>query len=193
MNETDASGVCLVKYKWSDKHTFTKVKDGCVSMDLPFVTNPQRLLESIVESSSISQYTLDNSNAYLVKVFAKEKHVLYTTVHGDIGGELEAEQTLTLKGTHTCKIISANSLQGALDQLDNSLNQDSLTTEPLYAQEEQKQFTNAVNNFRDFLQPKLLSTLPSAKAFVHLVRLARRSSKEDIFKALGAKKNQPIL
>lgn len=183
----------MVKYKWVDAHVFTKVKDECFSLDLPLINNPQRLLETIVVSSRSSHYTLDDSNGYLLKISSTEKHILYTTVHEDVGGELETEQVLTLKETQTCQIVPGNTIQEAIAQSGDDITQETLTTQFLYTHEDQKQFINAINSFREFLQPKSLGTVQSAKAFVNLVRLARRSSKEDIAKALASKKNQPIL
>lgn len=184
----------MIKYEWLSKQTFKKIKPECISSDLLLISNPQPLLKTLLESSIISHYTLDNSNTHILKVSSKESHVLYTAANGEIGGELEAEQTLTLKGSESCSTITANTLQEAVAQIEGAVTQETLTTEPQVGnQSDQKQFTNSVSSFRDFLQPKSLGTLQSAKAFVHLVRVARRSNKEDISKALGSKKNQPIL
>lgn len=192
-NETDASGLCLINYKWLDTYSFTKTKYGCVSSDLPIISNQQRLLETVVQSSISSHYTLDKSSNYFLKIVSKETHIFYPIVHKNIGGELIAEQILTLKETQSCERISANTLEEAISQIGDAVTQETLATEHSYAQEDQKQFSVAVNNFRDLLQPKSLGSLQSAKAFVHLVRVAKKSSKEDILKALGSKKNQPIL
>lgn len=162
-------------------------------MDLPLINNPQQLLETVITLSRSSHYTLDNSNAYFLKISSTEKHILYPTTHEDIGGELRTEQVLTLKETQTCQVVSGNSLQEAIAQIGDDVTQETLTTQHFYTHEDQKQFINAINNYREFLQPKSLGTVQSAKAFVHLVRIARRSSKEDISKALASKKNQPIL
>lgn len=162
-------------------------------MDLPYINNPQRFLENIVASVRSSEYTLDDNDAYLIRVSSKEKHILYTTINEDIGGELEAEQVLTLKETQTCETVSAKTSQEVIAKFKDVVSEESLKTQHFYTQKNEKQFTAAVNDFREFLQPKSLGTLQSAKAFVHLVRLARRASKEDISKALASKKNQPIL
>lgn len=162
-------------------------------MDLPLINNPQQLLETVITSSRSSHYTLDDSNEHPLKIYSTEKHILYPTSHEDIGGELQTEQVLTLKETQTCKIVAGNTLQEAIAQTGEDVTQETLTTQHLYPHEDQKQFTNAINSYREFLQPKSLGTVQSAKAFVHLVRIARRSTKEDISKALASKKNQPIL
>lgn len=185
--------MCLVKYKWIGTNNFTKTKQQCSSVDVLYRSNTQPLLETIVESTRSSHYTLDESNTYIAKVSSKETHVLYTTVHENIGGELNAEQSITLKETQKCKIVSATTLHEAIVEIGDAITQETLITEYFYPQEEAKLFTNAVNNFWSYLQPKSLGSLQSAKAFVHLVRLAKRSSKEDISKALGSKKNQPLL
>lgn len=54
-------------------------------------------------------------------------------------------------------------------------------------------FGGAVSNFRENLQSKHLGSLYSAKAFISLVALARKASREEIVKVLGHKKNKQIL
>lgn len=183
----------MVKYKKSDQH-FIKTKKDCTSSELPFIRNPQPLFQTIVESSRISHYNLDDSDTYFLKVSSKESHILYTAAQDNVGAELEAEQSLKLGQAQECTIISAATLQQAIDLIEGDYTEETLLTEPeVDTHEDQKQFANAVANFRELLQPKSLGSLQSAKAFVHLVRVARRSSKEDISKALGSKKNHAIL
>lgn len=188
--ETDASGSCFVRYKRDHGQTFEKTKENCSHSDLPFTDSPEPLLRTVVESTRTARYTLSPEGSHILETTSVDLHALRTAVHDDIGSELRAEQTLTLKDSQQCETFS--SLLEAIDSLGSGYTQETLTTE-LETPTEDPKFATSVNNFREYLQAKSLGTVRSAKAFVHLVRLARKSTREDISKALASKKNQPIL
>lgn len=196
-NETDTSGLCTVTYASINVNEFIKAKEACVSSDLPYITNKERPLDTKVTSSRRAEYTLDRLNQYVTKINARELHALYASANEEMAGSIEVEQSLSFTESQKADPVVASSFEDAVSKVGDKtgliFTQESLTTEREFAQDDPKQFMNTVNEMREALRPKFLGTIASAKAFLQLVRIARRSNKEAIAKTLAAKKNQPIM
>lgn len=198
INETDSSGHCTVSYISTGPNSFTKSKSSCLSSDLPYISNPDLIFSTNVESSRTGKYEMDEENKYLKSIQFEEKHEMLVAAKEDVGNKVEAHQSLVLKEQKNCEVVNGNSIEEVVDKLRSrdgiTFTQESLLTEREVVQaEDAKTFQNIVNEHRDNLKTKLLGTLSSAKVIARLISVGRLANKEDIVKTLGAKKNQKIL
>ncbi|KAF2884917.1 hypothetical protein ILUMI_21251 [Ignelater luminosus] len=198
INETDSSGHCTVSYTSTGANSFTKSKSSCLSSDLPYISNPELILSTNVESSRTGSYEMDEQNKYLKSVQFEERHTMLVAAKEDVGNKVEAHQSLVLKEQKNCEVMNGDSVEEIVDKLRNrdgiTFTQESLLTErEVLLAEDAKTFQNIINEYRDNLKTKLLGTLSSAKVIARLISVGRIASKEDIVKTLGAKKNQKIL
>lgn len=197
-NETDASGLCETTYTSSSPTKFHKTKESCISTDFEYLANPEEILASKVKSLRSVDYEMDPEGKHFKRITSDERHELFLNVNEEAGGSIEAQLVLTLKKSKNAKFIEKETIDDALEE---AMAKENLvfTQEALLVEREiidfegPKSFVNSVNAVRDMLKPKMLGFVPSAKVFLNLVAIARKSSKEDISKALGSKKNQPIL
>lgn len=197
-NETDASGLCETTYTSSSPTKFHKTKESCISTDFEYLANPEEILASKVKSLRSVDYEMDPEGKHFERITSDERHELFLNVNEEAGGSIEAQLVLTLKKSKNAKFIEKETIDDALEE---AMAKENLvfTQEALLVEREiidfegPKSFVNSVNAVRDMLKPKMLGFVPSAKVFLNLVAIARKSSKEDITKALGSKKNQPIL
>lgn len=197
-NETDASGLCETTYTSSSPSKFHKTKESCVSTDFEYLANPEEIFASKVKSLRSVDYEMDQEGKYFERISSDERHELFLNINEEAGGSIEVQLVLTLKKSKESNSIEKETIDDALEEALTKENlvftQESLLVErEIIDFEEPKTFVNSVNAVRDLLKPKMLGFLPSAKVFLNLVAVARKSSKEDITKALGSKKNQPIL
>lgn len=141
---------------------------------------------------------MDREGRHFEKISSDERHELFLNVNEEAGSSIETQLVLTMKESKTANVVEKDGVDEALEEAMTKENfmftQESLLIErEVIDFEEPKSFVNSVNAARDLLKPTMLGFLPSAKVFLNLVAVARKSSKEDITKALGSKKNQPIL
>ncbi|KAK9887790.1 hypothetical protein WA026_000103 [Henosepilachna vigintioctopunctata] len=195
--EIDSSGNCQVEYISTNHQKITKTKRNCLSPDLPYLRNPQTALDAIVESSRVIEYEFNHNLQFFKTMKSNEKHVMSVSTNKDFGSQILSEQVLEFDRVTQDKFPV---LTGTVDHILNNLiaaeelSEESLCTVKENVQnEEASSFFAAVDELRSQLSSELLGTTGSAKAFVKLVSLARKSNKEDIKKTLKAKKNVNIL
>ncbi|KAJ3658869.1 hypothetical protein Zmor_010585 [Zophobas morio] len=193
-NETDSSGFCKTTYHTIDPTKFQKTKTRCLSPDLPFVRTPDSLLDVIVSSTRQTTYELDPQLTHFQTIYGKETHRMIPSVKEDIGSMVHADQILNFVKKEKTDTLRGPSLEEVLELVMNGHEEDTLLTEKEdIGGEERKTFPNIVNELRDNLAEKNLGSLVSAKAFLKILEVARKASKEEVSKVLGSKKNQKIL
>ena len=107
---------------------------------------------------------------------------------------MHADQILNFVKKEKTDTLRGPSLEEVLELVMNGHEENSLLTEKEdIGVEERKTFPNIVNELRDNLAEKNLGSLVSAKAFLKILEVARKASKEEGSKVLGSKKNQKIL
>jgi microsomal triglyceride transfer protein large subunit len=193
-NETDASGFCKTSYETIDTTKFRKIKTNCISSDLPYVKTNDPILDVVVTSSRQVTYELDPKLTHVQNIYAKESHRMVLAVKEDLGSSVEADQILSHVKNEKTETIRGPSLEAVVELISTGYTQESLQTEKEdVGNDDGKTFPNFVNEIRENIAAKHLGSLVSAKAFLRLIDVARRASKEEISKVLGSKKNQKIL
>lgn len=193
--EIDASGRCKITYKTVSANKMAKSKSHCLSDDLLYVNHPDKLMATLTNSERHTTYTLNRNS--LEEVTSNESHEMYMSINEDVGDKVETRQTLKLvKSKSSADLIKANNPEEILNFINSQktfYTTESLLTENEPSSTKDVTFTNAIQENRDLLKSNLLGTLPSAKAFLKLIAIARQSSETDIAKALNIKKNQKIM
>lgn len=127
----------------------------------------------------------------------EEEHQVYMAAKEDVGNKIEVAQILRFVKMGTCPILDGDNFDLVFDRIVSAggpYTIESLISEREYVKnDESKSFSNIINDYRDSLKAKSLGSLASAKSIIPLVKAARKSSKDDISKALHSKKNQKIL
>ncbi|GJQ73200.1 hypothetical protein Trydic_g13582 [Trypoxylus dichotomus] len=195
--ENDSSGECSVSYTSTGPNKFTKSKESCRNTDLPYISTPDFVLSTTIQSKREAFYELDAEISHVLKVKASEEHVVFLTAKEDIGNKAEVVQILNFKKAGTCLVIHLEKFEDVIQKIIND--EGVYTEEFLITQkapvkgDDTKSFSSIINDYRDSLKAKSLGSLASAKSIIPLVRAARRSLKDEINKVLQSKKNQKIL
>ncbi|KAF5288457.1 hypothetical protein FQR65_LT02109 [Abscondita terminalis] len=167
IDEIDASGHCTVNYKSFGTNRFRKTKLRCEDSDLPFHSNPDPILSTKVQSDRLVDYELDKDNTHINSLNGYETHQMYLTVKKNVGNIVNDSLIFT---------------------------QESLLTErDLVKIEEEPSFQSTVKAYKNYLKTESIGSLSSAKVIGKLVSVGKSSTKEDIAKTIGIKKNAAIL
>ncbi|KAK5641229.1 hypothetical protein RI129_009776 [Pyrocoelia pectoralis] len=197
ISEIDSSGNCDVKYTSLGPYTFTKMKLSCSSSDFPYHSNSDPVLNTEVESSRMATYELGSDQSYLKSVDLDEMHLMVMKAKEHIGNKVTVRQSLVLVESSTTNQLIGNNFDEVISNImeKNSflLTQESLLTERELLRSETVTFKSAVKESKSNLKSKIIGSLESSKVIGHLISIGRSSSKEDIMKTLGNKKNNAIL
>lgn len=194
--ETDSSGLCTVTYSSPSPKTLTKTKESCVCSDLPVVANPELLLGTKLVSSSVSTYELDDQISHVTKIESKESHRAFLVVKEDAGSRTAVHQSLEFVGSQSTETFPDQNWRDIVlgFTTNGDLSEDTLLTrKENLVPKKSKSFNDVVGDHRDLLKGKRLGTVESARAFIKLVDVGRRSTKDEIEEVLSSKKNQKVL
>ncbi|KAF5290521.1 hypothetical protein FQA39_LY03625 [Lamprigera yunnana] len=195
-NEIDASGHCLVKY-YPIGGRLRKKKISCTSPDLPYHTNVDALLNTQVQSEAMVDYELDKENTHLKSVHLLETHTMFMKLKENVGNSIQTRQSLSLTKTSEVDVVEAPNFDDAVDKLYSKewlFTEESLLTEhELTNTNEATSFQNSVKSYRNYLKTGTMGSLSSAKVIAKLVAIGKGSTKEDIAKTIGSKKNAAVL
>ncbi|KAB0793517.1 hypothetical protein PPYR_13137 [Photinus pyralis] len=195
ISEIDSSGQCDVKYTSLGPHSFTKTKVACSSSDLPSYSNPDPVLNTKVESNRIATYELGGDQGYLHSINLSEEHLMILNAKENVGNKVVIHQSLALTDSSTTDQLMGNTMDEVISNVmdKNVFTEESLLTEREFLHSEPMTFRSAVKESKSNLKSKAIGSLDSSKIIGRLVTIGRTSSKEDIMKTLGNKKNNAIL
>ncbi|KAK4874325.1 hypothetical protein RN001_013685 [Aquatica leii] len=197
-DEIDASGHCQIKYNALGTNRFRKTKVKCQSSDLPYHSNPDPVLNTEVQSNSVVDYELDKDNKFLKAVNVYETHEMYMKVKNSIGNVVNVRQSLLLTGTAKIDNLIAKNIDELVDNLSQKeswmFTQESLLTEQdVVSPVGTTSFQTIVKTYRNNLKTDAIGSISSAKVIGKLVAVGKTSTREDIAKTIGSKKNTHIL
>lgn len=194
MEETDSSGRCTATYSSTDSNKFVKTKSACTNKDLPYFQHPDTLLGTKVESQRVGFYEMNEDSTYIKSIKFDELHSMSISAKEDIGNKVETQQSLILSKQTQAQVLPGDSLEEVVQQINIPFTQESLQVEREGSGvDEDATFQSVVNDYRNNLKSNVVGSVTSAKAIARLISVGRTSSKDDIAKTLGLKKNNPIL
>nr|CAI5840522.1 unnamed protein product [Callosobruchus analis] len=195
--EIDASGKCTAAYSSESATKIRKMKSNCSSDDFYSTSNSHEFLSVSTKSSRNIEYEADPTNTYLKSIVSTESHVMFLPIKEDIACRVKSEQIFSHVSSEKIGILESNTVEEAIEVISKTdgliFTQETLLTERESLDEGSSKFSKQVETLRGYLEAKDLGSLKPAKAFIKLVAVARRASKDDISKALTSKKNKEIL
>lgn len=201
INETDASGSCLVTYKKLSPTAFQKTKKNCKSSDdTPHLIHPDDLFSITIDSIRNSKYEMKQDLSCIESLRSSESHEMTVNIRKDAGSKLTSIQELTLLDTSSASSITEENLEKVIQKLSEDLSlrftEESLVTErePKMCQDSECPNLEKVvsENMGNILEGNF-GKVKGATGFLRILEAARRAKKEVIYKVMTMKKYKDIL
>lgn len=202
MDEIDTSGNCLATYKVAEKNSMVKRKSNCKHFrPTKSFARKEKILGVSAETDFSTKYTLKGDSKIVNTLRSTELHSLRVHLRSQAGASIVSRQSINLKKeTNAGKRYGSSSVNQVIESVSKNRGND-LVEDILQIEEESvtckdsscKGLVKAVQEIGKQLHSSQLATTAASEAFVILVPIVRRSSKNEILKVLLDSSNKVIL
>lgn len=190
--ESDVSGKCDIDYRRLDATNIHKIKKKCISKDLPFRKTIDTFLGDTIASSYQISYELDTSLSYIKNIVAEETHHLTSPFQENLESYVTSTQKLKYIKNTKSESIKSSTLESVLQTINQDFIEDTLLSKAEEVVESQT-LLEVIDKLKESLATKNLGNLISAEAFVKVLNVARKATKDEIVKVLSTKSYNKIL